>query len=72
MNVSKIQAVLNDEQLLRQFGNVLIDEINNDDESLEDVARQLLGFCLCDEQADDFFIAICGWSVDSLLRKIDV
>ena len=47
-------------------------EINNDDESVEDVARHLLELCLCDEHADYFFIAICGWNVDSLLRKIDM
>lgn len=72
MDKSKILSVLNDEQLLERFGNTLIDEINNDDESVEDVARHLLELCLCDEHADNFFIAICGWSVDSLLHKIDM
>lgn len=72
MNRSNILAVLNDERLLERLGNTLIDEINNDDEAVEDVARQLLELCLCDENADDFFIAICGWSVDSLLSKIGV
>ena len=33
MDKSKILSVLNDEQLLERFGNTLIDEINNDDES---------------------------------------
>lgn len=70
MNRSIIQAVLNDDKLLERFGETLINEINNDDEPLGDVARQLLELCLSDEQADDFFIAICGWSVDSLLSKI--
>lgn len=69
MNVDKIQAVLNNSNLLEQFGEVLINEINNDDESYEKVARQLLTLCLNNKNADDFFIAICGWSVDSLLDK---
>ena len=72
MNRSIIQAVLNDEELLEQFGEILIDEINNDDEPMEKVARQLLNLCLRDEHADDFFIAICGWSVDSLLNRLDI
>ncbi len=69
MNVDKIQAVLNNSNLLEQFGEILINEINNDDESYEKVARQLLTLCLNNKNADDFFIAICGWSVDSLLYK---
>lgn len=69
MNVDKIQAILNNSNLLEQFGKILINEINNDDESYEKVARQLLTLCLNNKNADDFFIAICGWSVDSLLDK---
>lgn len=69
MNVNKIQAVLNNSNLLERFGEILIDEIYNDDESYEKVARQLLTLCLNNKNADDFFIAICGWSVDSLLDK---
>ena len=49
---------------------VLIEEINNDDEAYYKKGRQLLDLCLTDENADDFFIAICGWSVDSLLEKL--
>ena len=70
MDQRKIMAVLQDDQLLEQFGETLIEEINNDDESLVNVASQLLQLCLRNEQADDFFIAICGWSVDSLLNRI--
>jgi hypothetical protein len=69
MNVNKIQAVLNNSNLLERFDEILIDEIYNDDESYEKVARQLLTLCLNNKNADDFFIAICGWSVDSLLDK---
>lgn len=58
------------ESQLERFMEVLLDEINNDDEAYHKKGRQLLDFCLKDENADDFFIAICGWSVDSLLRKL--
>lgn len=71
MNRSIIEAVLENEQLLERFAETLIDEINNDDEPLEKKGRQLLDLCLLDEHADDFFIAICGWNIESLLSKID-
>ena len=72
MNKKRIITVLEDDQLLLQFGETLIKEINEDDESLVNVARQLLLLCLRDENADDFFIAISGWNIDSLLNKIGV
>jgi len=72
MDKNKILEVLNDNQLLEQFGKILIDEINNDDESLEKVARQLLLLCLRNEDADDFFIAISGWNIDNILNKIGI
>ncbi len=56
--------------LLERFMEILVDEINNDDEAYYKKGRQLLDLCLSDENADDFFIAICGWSVDSLLEKL--
>lgn len=70
MNKNNIQTVLESEDLLERFVEVLIDEINNDDEALYKKGRELLNICLSNEQADDFFIAICGWSVDSLLNRI--
>jgi hypothetical protein len=72
MNSNAIQAVLDDDSLLEQFTELLIDEINNDDEAMDKKGRQLLNLCLNNENADDFFIAICGWSVDSLLRKLNM
>ena len=70
MNTNHIQTILESEALLERFAEVLIEEINNDDEALYKKGRELLNFCLSDEKADVFFIAICGWSVDSLLEKI--
>ena len=70
MNTSKIQTVLESDDLLERFVEVLIDEINNDDEALYKKGRELLNFCLSNDNADDFFIAICGWSVDSLLKRV--
>ena len=72
MDKDRIHKVLEDNILLEDFSQLLIDEINNDDEILEKKGRQLLNFCLNDENADEFFIAICGWSVDSLLNKMNL
>ena len=70
MDRERIENILNDEVQLERFVEVLIDEINNDDEAYDKKGRQLLDLCLTDEQADDFFIAVCGWSVDSLIDKM--
>jgi hypothetical protein len=48
----------------------LVEEINNDDEAYDKKGRQLLEMCLTYDNADEFFIAICGWSVDSLIEKM--
>ena len=70
MDRERIENILNDEAQLERFVEVLIDEINNDDEAYDKKDRQLLNLCLTDEHADDFFIAVCGWSVDSLIDKM--
>ena len=70
MDKERIENILNDEAQLERFVEVLVDEINNDDEAYNKKGRQLLDLCLTDEHADDFFIAVCGWSVDSLLEKL--
>ena len=70
MNKKAIEEILESEGLLERFMETLVDEINNDDETYDKKGRQLLELCLTDEHADDFFIAICGWSVDSLLSKM--
>ena len=72
MDSSKINILLNNDALLERFTEILIDEINDDDESYEKKGRQLLEFAFANKDADDFFIAICGWSIDSLLEKIGV
>ena len=70
MNKKTIEEILESEGLLERFVETLVDEINNDDEAYYKKGRQLLELCLADEHADDFFIAICGWSVDSLIEKM--
>lgn len=71
MEKSQIKAILdnaNDEFLDSLFETIL-NEINADDEPYYKKARQLLLASLNNENADDFFIAICGWSLESLIEK---
>ena len=70
MDKKAIEKVLKNEGLLERFVETLVDEINNDDEAYDKKGRQLLELCLTYDNADEFFIAICGWSVDSLLSKM--
>lgn len=70
MDKKAIEEVMENEGLLEKFVETLLDEINNDDEPYYKKGRQLLELCLTYDYTDDFFIAICGWSVDSLLKKI--
>ena len=70
MNKERIENILNAEAQLERFVDVLVDEINDDDEAYDKKGRQLMDLCLTDEHADEFFIAICGWSVDSLIEKM--
>ena len=72
MDSNRINILLSNDALLERFTEILIDEINEDDESFEKKGRQLLEFALDNKDADDFFIAICGWSIDSLLEKTGV
>lgn len=70
MDKKAIEEIMENESLLERFIEVLIEEINDDDEAFYKKGRQLLDLCLTDENADEFFIAICGWSVDSLIEKL--
>lgn len=71
MDKSRIQSILDNssEEFLDRFFETLLEEINSDDEPFYKKARQLLLASLNNENADDFFIAICGWSLESLIDK---
>ena len=67
MDKSKIEHILSDDNMIEEFMLTLLNAIAEDDEPLCDKGRYLLLHCLQDEMADDFFIAICGWSVNNLI-----
>ena len=70
ITIQTIQKVLSSDEKLEAFYEKLLFEINNDDEPYYKKGRQILLACLNNEHPDDFFIAICGWSIDSLLEKL--
>ena len=72
MEKKQIQALLENasDDFLERFYETLLNEINCDDEPYHKKARQLLLASLNDEHHDDFFIAICGWSLESIIEKI--
>ena len=71
MKKKQIQAILDNanEEFLEKFFETMLNEINSDDEPYYKKARQLLLASLNNEHADDFFIAICGWSLESLIER---
>lgn len=66
----KILKLLDDDQALCRFTEVLLQQIDNDDEPWEDKGRQILLAALNDDKADELFIALCGYSLKSLLDMI--
>ncbi len=70
MDKKYIELILDDERALENFTRVLIDAIIEDDEPMHKKGRQLLLHSLNNENADDFFIAICGWNIDSLIEQM--
>ena len=71
MDKEQLQAILDNasEEVLERFFETLLNEINSDDEAYYKKGRQLLLAALNNEHADDFFIAICGWSLETLIEK---
>ena len=71
MDKKQIQAILDNanEEFLERFFETMLNEINSDDEPYYKKARQLLLASLNNKNANDFFIAICGWSLESLIEK---
>ena len=72
MSKEQLQALLDNanEEFLERFFETMLNEINSDDEPYYKKARQLLLAAIKNENADDFFIAICGYSLESLLERL--
>ena len=72
MSKEQIKSILDNtnEEFLERLYETMLNEINSDDEPYYKKARQLLLASLNNENADDFFIAICGWSLENLLERM--
>ena len=73
MEKEQIQAILDNasEEFLEKFYETLLNEINSDNEAYNKKAYHLLLASLKCEDPDDFYISLCGWSLDSLFEKIE-
>ncbi len=73
MEKEQIQAILDNasEEFLERFYETLLNEINSDDEPYHKKAYHLLAASLKSEDPDDFFISLCGWSLESLIEKTE-
>lgn len=71
MDKEQIEAIINyaSEEFLDNFYETLLNEINSDDEVYHKKARHLLFASLRSEDPDDFFISLCGWSLNTLIEK---
>ena len=71
MEKEQIEAIIENasDEFLEKFYETLLNEINSDDEAYHKKARHLLLAALKSEDPDDFFISLCGWSLESLMEK---
>ena len=72
MEKEQLKTILDNasEEFLERFYETLLNEINSDDEAYHKKARHLLIAALRSEDPDDFFISLCGWSLESLINKV--
>ena len=73
MDKKQLEAILNNasEDFLEKFFETLVNEINADDEPYHKKAYNLLLASLNSDDPDEFFISICGWSIESLIERIE-
>ena len=72
MEKEQIEAIIENasDEFLEKFYETLLNEINSDDEAYHKKARHLLLAALKSEDPDDFFISLCGWSLESLMERM--
>lgn len=65
-----VAEFLDSEGLLSQLGERIVDEIGNDDEPFDKIARNILEtYKESPEIVDKVLVALCGWRVESLLKS---
>lgn len=63
----KLLKIHENESLMEEFYTHFVDEMNSDDEPYSDKTSQIMQAYFNDKElTDDIFIALCGWSIDTL------
>lgn len=71
INKELINEILQSEGLLYQLTETINEEIQNDDEPLDKKARNLLiAYIEHPEAVDEVMMSLCGWTMESLLKKL--
>ena len=66
----QLRAVLEDEEKTAAFAQKILETIDTDDESYEDIGNSVI-HALPNNDADGLLIALCGWSAESLLNLME-
>ena len=66
----QLRAVLEDEEKTAAFAQKILETIDTDDESSEDIGKSVI-HALLNNDADGLLIALCGWSAESLLNLME-
>lgn len=66
----QLRAVLEDEEKTAAFAKKILETTDTDDESYEDIGNSVI-HALLNNDADGLLIALCGWSVESLLNLME-
>ena len=66
-----ITEFMQSEGLRYQLAETILEEIRNDDEPLDKVARNLLNiYSKYPDVVDEVMMSLCGWTMESLMKKI--
>ena len=66
----QLRAVLEDEEKTAAFSQKILETIDTDDESYEDIGNSVI-HALLKNDAEGLLIALCGWSAESLLNLME-
>ena len=66
----QLRAVLKDEEKTAAFAQKILETIDTDDESYEDIGNSVI-HALLNNDAEGLLIALCGWSAESLLNLME-
>ena len=66
----QLTLMLEEEEKTAAFTQKILETIDTDDESYEDIGNSVI-HALLNNDADGLLIALCGWSAESLLNLME-